>query len=63
MTEWKIARSSAAKENWAGSILVLFRISLVFSERRGRAQAVPDTLRVDVGLEPKENPRTWRDYR
>ncbi|HCO54589.1 MAG TPA: hypothetical protein DIT93_06170 [Pelagibacterium sp.] len=63
MTEWKMAQSRALKASRAGSILAMLRISPVFSERRGRAQAVPDTLRVDVGLEPKETRRTWRDYR
>ena len=65
MTEWKTARSGTARGNWVGSILILLRITLVFKERKGerRAQIVPDTLRVDVGLEPKEKPRTWRDCR
>lgn len=65
MTEWKTARSGTARGNWVGSILILLRITLVFKERSGerRAQIVPDTLRVDVGLEPKEKPRTWRDFR
>lgn len=65
MTEWKTARSGTARGNWVGSILILLRITLVFKERPGerRAQIVPDTLRVDVGLEPKEKPRTWRDFR
>ncbi len=58
MTEWKMARSGTARGNWVGSILILLRITLVFKERPGehRAQIVPDTLRVDVGLGRKRNP-------
>lgn len=65
MTEWNAGRSGTGRGSWGRSFVLLFSVRLIFRRRPGgdRAQQVPDTLRVDVGLEPRESPRTWRDYR
>ncbi|SEA24427.1 hypothetical protein SAMN05428936_102446 [Pelagibacterium halotolerans] len=65
MTEWRLERRGSATGSRVGTVVDFLTAALAFVRRpgRGRAQEVPDSLRVDIGLEPKESPRTWRDYR